>query len=802
MKLSDGTSGGESQDLAALFGRAEAFATSGNFEQAIALYREVLKKRPDYPTAQRKLGGVLQSAGALEEAEACYRRAIAHDPGDARAYEDLGRALGLRGDKRNAIEHLRAAVGLDPELVSARGLLGDALYRQGLLSEGIAELEAARAMDPNNWALNYRLGAALIASGPQRLDNAMDCFRRVIALVPGHAMAHVELGLAFWRRGDSAPAIALAERAARLDPKLVAAHDALGTMLYDSGRHEEAIASLRAALALAPNDGTILFRLGVCLCRTSGARVQEGLRFLRRSIELQPRQIEAHLQLGEILSYNGYRDQALAGYQRALALFPDDPALQLGATMAELPIVCDDEAELNLSRERYTTKLESLARFFANRRVAPEGRADAIRDAEVVGTAQPFFLAYQGRNDRDLQAPYGTMVAGIMAAAYPQWASAPKVAAPKPDEPIRIGIVSGHFIGHSVLKVPIWGWVALLDRRRFRLFGYHTGSYQDGETSRVRRSFDRFAQGPLPMERWCETIRADAPHVLIFPEIGMDQMVPKLAGLRLAPIQCVSQGHPVTSGFPTIDYYLGSALMEPEDGDAHYTERLVRLPNLGVAYVPPPVVPSVLRREALGLRADATLFLCCQHLPKYLPQFDRVFAAIARRVDDAQFVFIAAPGRMEVTARFQRRLGRAFAAEGLDMSRHVLMLSPLATADFMGVAALCDVFLDSIGWSGYNSTLECLACALPVVTWPGPLMRGRHSYAIMRMLGVNETIAASLTEYVDIAVRLAKDREWRTVIRQKISANRAAIYADATPVRALEAWLDDTIRPATGSARL
>ena len=36
-------------------------------------------------------------------------------------------------------------------------------------------------------------------------------------------------------------------------------------------------------------------------------------------------------------------------------------------------------------------------------------------------------------------------------------------------------------------------------------------------------------------------------------------------------------GHPETSGLPTIDYFLTSALMEPEDGDDHYTERLVRL---------------------------------------------------------------------------------------------------------------------------------------------------------------------------------------------------------------------------------
>jgi protein O-GlcNAc transferase len=797
MSAIDGSvSGDKSQSAAALFDRAEAFALSGDFERAIALYREVLKERPDYPSAQRKLASALQSSGSVEEAAAGYRIAIALDPGDARALDELGRLLGHRGDMRAAIEHLRAAVRLDPHLASARGALGDALCRQGLWGEGIAELEAARASDPNSWPLNLRLGTALGAAGPERLDAAMDCFRRVIALVPGHAMAHIHLGMAFWKRGDTAPAIALAERATRLDPQLAAAHGALGSMLYGTGRHEEAIASLRAALALAPNDVTACLYLGVCLCRVPGGRAEEGVKFLRRAIELDPRQIEAHIQLGAILAYNGYRDQALASYQAALALFPDDPTLQLGATVAELPIVCDDEAELERSRARYATKLESLSGFFESRRAGPQAPAGAaMRDAQAVGSAQPFFLPYQGRDDRALQARYGAMVAGIMTAAYPQWASLPDVAPPAPHEPIRVGIVSGHFWGHSVLKVPIWGWVALLDRRRFHLFGYHAGSYQDGETSRVRRYFHRFVQGPLAVERWCETIRADAPHVLIFPEIGMDQMMPKLAGLRLAPIQCVSQGHPVTSGFPTIDYYLGSALMEPEDGDAHYTERLVRLPNLGVAYVPPPIVPSTLGRQALGLRAEATAFLCCQHLPKYLPQFDGVFPDIARRVGDAQFVFIGSPRGAEITARFQRRLGRAFAAAGLDVSRHVVMLSPMTTADFMGVARLCDVFLDSIGWSGYNSTLECLACDLPIVTWPGPLMRGRHSYAILRMLGVTETIAASATQYVDIAVRLARDPAWRMAIRGKIAASRSSILADPTPVRALEDWLDQVVRP-------
>jgi len=365
---------------------------------------------------------------------------------------------------------------------------------------------------------------------------------------------------------------------------------------------------------------------------------------------------------------------------------------------------------------------------------------------------------------------------------------------PAPGEPIRVAIVSGHLHAHSVLKIPVWGWVSLMDRRRFRLFAYHTSAVSDVETARVRRSFARFVQGPLTVERWCDTIRADAPHVVIFPEIGMDQMTPRLAGLRLAPVQATSWGHPTTSGFPTIDYFLSSELMEPPEAEAYYTEKLVRLPNLGIAYVPPPIAASAVTRETLRLTRDAVVFWCCQHLPKYLPEFDSTFARIARQVDNARFVFIVSPRGEEVTQTFRRRLARAFAAEGLDAARHAVMLGRLVTADFVGVARISDVFLDSIGWSGCNSALECLDANLPIVTWPGPFMRSRHSAAILRMLGVTDTIAASPDDYVAIAVRLARDPGWRAALGKRMAENRARLYADPAPVRGLEAFIEKVVR--------
>jgi predicted O-linked N-acetylglucosamine transferase (SPINDLY family) len=195
----------------------------------------------------------------------------------------------------------------------------------------------------------------------------------------------------------------------------------------------------------------------------------------------------------------------------------------------------------------------------------------------------PFYLAYQGRNDLELQRLYGSLACRIMGDRYPP---APISGRAGPGERIRVGIVSAYFRHHSVWKMPIKGWLSQLDRGQFQIYGYHIGTERDRETELAASLCERFVQGPLSIDRWREEIVTDAPHVLIYPDIGMDGQSVQLAGQRLAPIQCNSWGHPVTSGMPTIDYYLSSDLMEPLDGQEHYTERLIRLPNLSVYYEP------------------------------------------------------------------------------------------------------------------------------------------------------------------------------------------------------------------------
>jgi predicted O-linked N-acetylglucosamine transferase (SPINDLY family) len=378
-----------------------------------------------------------------------------------------------------------------------------------------------------------------------------------------------------------------------------------------------------------------------------------------------------------------------------------------------------------------------------------------------------------------------------MAVRYPQASCAPP---PRGSAPIRVGIVSGYFRKHSNWKIPIKGWLSQLDRQRFELFGYYTGVEQDLETTAAAALCDRFVRGPRTLPGWRNTILHDAPHVLVYPEVGMDMLSAQLAAQRLARVQCNSWGHPVSSGFPTLDYFLSSDLMEPADGEQHYTERLVKLPNLSIYYEPLNIVPVGIDRAALRLRSTAVVYWCGQALFKYLPQHDAIYPSIAQEVSDCQFAFIVNHKAPRITDLFRERLETAFSAFGLEWHNHCVFLPRLGEHAFIAVFGLCDVFLDSIGWSGCNTTLESLAHNLPIVTLEGQLMRGRHSAAVLRMMGMTETIVKTVSEYVGIASRLGREPSWRAEITHRIGKNKHRIYRDRDCILGLEEFLEKATR--------
>ena len=714
-------------------------------------------------------------AGQFDEAEAIYRQALTIEDCHAACLHALGLIAFRRGDFAQAIDQIELSLLEQPDNAEALAHLAAALQNSGRAEDAAEQFEKSLALRPDEPETHRNLGMTLRALG--RLDEAAEHHRRALVLRPNYADALSGLAIVLLDQGKRDEAIANLRRAVALRPEDAEAHNNLGVVLMGQGRIEEAIAHYAHALALKPDYADAHMNYGTALYEQG--RIPEALARFRRAVAVQPDHVDAILKLAAALGPELELDEITALLEHVIELKPDLGFARIALCMAQVPILYGDEAEIVRRRSAYRDRLEQLCRDYDAGRVP--GNL-----SEAVGSTQSFYLAYQGYNDRDLQMLYGGLMCRAVADAFP---AAPMPPLPKPGDKVRVGIVTGLFRHHTVWKLMIRGWLTQLDRRKFEVFGYHTSDAQDELTGLATQLCNRFVQGPLAPARWREEILADAPHVLIYPDIGMDPGAGQLAAHRLAPVQCMSFGHPNTSGYPTLDYFLSSDMMEPPDSVEHYSEQLIRLPNLAFYYEPLAVKSVAVDRAGLGLRPDSIAYWSGQSLFKYLPQYDEVYARIGSEVPDAQFLFIEFITGGRITDLFRERLDRAFARYGINAAEHCVFLPRLPTEVFVAAIGQCDVVLDTPAWSGGNTTLEGLNHGVPIVTWPSGLMRGRVTMAVLQRMGVTETIAATIDDYVSIAVRLGKDEAWRRSLRQHIAASKHRIYCDQECIAALSDFL-------------
>ncbi|MEH2000526.1 MAG: tetratricopeptide repeat protein [Nostoc sp.] len=740
------------------------------FTQAEEVYRQVIEVNPKQLEAVYGLGMLAQQRGQHQNAEQFFRIALELQPEAGAIHNSLGFTLQQQGKLEEALTCYEKALEILPECLEVQLNLGNALYFQGKLPPE----EQVHYAD-----LNQQFALSRERQGDFKIAELY--YRHAIALQPDLVQAYNYLGEVLQKQGRFNHAFKAYEEAIKIQPDYPYTYHNLGYYYEQKGEFDEAIRAYEKALNIKPDLAITHNNLGNILKALN--RFDAARESYQQAIKIRPDLDYIYYNLGTLLSDHNKIEAAVQAFEQAVKVTPNYAPAKLAICMSQLPIIYSSVDEIELRRNQYQQHLQNSAKAYELSNQEEQAKA-----AEAVGTLQPFYLAYQGLNDRDLQRTYGEMICQIMSSRYPQCSQTLVIPNLEKNEKVRVGIVSRFFYNHSNWKIPIKGWVENLDRNEFELFGYQTQVTKDYSTISASKAFDKFVQGLRSIEQWYEVITEDKLHVLIFPEFGMDSMTIQLGCFRLAPIQMTSWGHPDTSGLPTIDYYLSSDLMEPENAQEHYTEKLVRLPNLSIHYTPLAIQPTEVKKADIGLKEDEILFWCCQSLYKYLPNHDDVFPCIAKELENSKFVFIKHQSE-DITEVFRQRLNHAFTALGLDYQKHCLFLSRMNDSEFAGTTALADVFLDSIGWSGCNSTLESVAHNIPVVTLPGELMRGRHSLAILKMMGIEETIASNKAEYVQIAIRLGKDAEYRQYISQQVAENKHKLYGDLKPVRALEDFI-------------
>jgi predicted O-linked N-acetylglucosamine transferase (SPINDLY family)/glycosyltransferase involved in cell wall biosynthesis/ADP-heptose:LPS heptosyltransferase len=600
------------------------------------------------------------------------------------------------------------------------------------------------------------LQEAIALQTEQKLLEATQIYQHILRHQPDNFNALYLLGIVISCQEKPAKAIEYFQRTIALKPDHAEAHKKIGDVYCQLEKPEEAIAYYKTACKIKPN-----YSAACCAC-------------------------------AEILVNEAKVEEAIAYYQQVLRYEPDHAIANFMGFLL-IPTMYDREEQIADWRQKFTI---GLKQYISQSTESLEIKTERQKIFDALGIHTNFYLAYQAKNDLELQQLYGKFLCLAMAKHYPEWTQPLEISPLTPEGKIRIAYISPHLGDHAGTRGLI-GWLRYRDRSKFEVYCYYTEDKPRVGMDAFQAESDRFYHLPNNLEKICKQVYADRIHILVFPDIGMHPLTNYLGALRLAPVQCVCWGHPVTTGLPTVDYFLSSDLMEPEDAQTHYSEQLIRLPQLGLSYLKPSLPAITKTRAAFNLPEDAIVYLTCQSWFKYLPQNDYIFARIATCVPNSKFVFIATDFP-HINIKFRQRLQRAFTQFDLDVDRYCIFLQRQLGDDYLSLHLVSDIFLDTIDWSGGSTTLEAIACGSAIVTLPGEFMRGRHSYAMLKILQVEETIANNKEEYIEIAIKLAKDPNWRLSIVQRMCDRHNVLFDDQISVRALEEFYQSVVHQSVG----
>lgn len=323
---------------------AVAAQQSGNFDEAIRVYRLILEKYPNIPEIRSNFGAALAGNGHYSEAIVEYKRALKLKP-NAQVRLNLALAYYKTADLSATVETLKKVREEAPSNLQVVTLLADCYLRLGQNKEVIDLLTAVQRADPSDQAFNYLLGTALVRDGQaakgqfiidrilkngdsaearllmgttkymaQDFRGALDDLQKAVEFNPGLAEANAYYGLALLASGDQATAKQAFERELKADPNNFESNLRMGVILRQDEENEEALKYLQKALQIRPGDAGVLYQ--IASVELAGGQVDRAQRDLEALVKAQPKFLEAHVSLATVYfrqkkKLQGERERAL-----------------------------------------------------------------------------------------------------------------------------------------------------------------------------------------------------------------------------------------------------------------------------------------------------------------------------------------------------------------------------------------------------------------------------------------------------------------------------------------------------------
>ena len=559
------------------------------------------------------------------------------------------------------------------------------------------------------------------------VDDALAAYAAALAHSPQLAEAHYNVATLRLKKGDLAGAEASLHDAARLKPDWAQAFLGFGHLYFRQGKFEAAERAFNRAAALAPESVEALFNQARALDRLRGWA--EALPLLRRARGLAPEneEIWAALRSHLLLGRRRHHGRNELWFPR----FRPGP----GYEEKYLPLALD--WPYRVGEARYAGVALAQAEYFDVPRPVLKGLQDTynrLRQEERAGVAD---------------------------------FAATKIRAPGTSGPLRIGYLSADFRDHVMGRL-MRDVLCRHDRSRFALHAYSLAlrDTEDAVTDAFRGCCETFVRlDDLDNRAAAQMIAQDRLDLLVDLMGRSGSSRPGILLYKPAPVIVTHLGSHGAVGLQQVDFKLGDKYVDLPDTAQYQIEAPLALDGcvLPLRRVAPAAAP-VVTREELGIGHDTVVFGTFVNLLKLSPRCLALWRRILARVPGTILAFSR---RNEADQPlFLRRL----ASFGIGPSRVAFIPWTMDDAADRARYRLIDAVLDTLPYSGGDTTAAALDMGVPVVTRVGERAAERMSWSLLAHLGVTETAARTDDEYVAIACRLAEDAVWRAAIASAITA--------------------------------
>lgn len=734
----------------------------GNSQEAISLFKTLLQKEPDHLQALVWVGKLYLQANKPNSALSFFRQAKALAPENLEVLNYIGRTY-IKQKRLRQARSLYEELLKRAEYVPALLNLAKIEKMESRLNESKRLYQKALSLEPDSEIAMNNLGNICQQQGKSK--EAVELFQKAVHLHPLSAKLRVNYGNMLFLEEKLEMSLEQYQKALELQPGLFALYKNIAELYSRLLPYEKAMAEIEKIYSAGIRLPQILLTAGILAINNKDFRLV--IQLLKKNIELFPNHFESLYQLGIAYHQCAYFKKALGCYEKAYGLNQGNDLLLYAMAKVYADLKEDEKSAAFLKKalkanpENHAAQHEliraklNICDWSTRSEDQKKLKETCLKQIESSSQAPiPFLnLNYFEQDNAFLLACSQHTANNTLKQALKQKQNGQFKQMVKAKPKLRIGYLSPDFRDHPTGRVCI-DFISAHAKEQFEVFCFSliADLPNDKIQHQFKASCDHYISlYNVPTRKAVEIICGHQIDILMDLAGYTTYSHPEVLALQPAPIQCQMIGFPGTMGAPFVQYIIGDDVLIPVEHEAHYAEKIVRLPH-GFPGAFLEVDEKKVSRADFNLPTDKFIYCCFNSQYKYSPEVYDAWMEILRAVPNS--ILLLKNGH----AAYKDNIRKETQARKVEANR-VYFAENLPFAEYMARNKVCDLFLDTLNYTGGSTTINALQMGLPVLTCLGQTNASRMGASIVSASAYSNFVCKDLEEYKRTAIQFGQAPE-------------------------------------------